>query len=255
MIRKKSILLLKSQKGDGSGDKYDSLLNSSGFEVRQVKTLVFDFKNIDILREELKNDDNYAGLILSSPRCVHAVYLASEDNKNILHNWKTKYNFVVGETTHKDASEKLNLECEGRESGNAVNLSKLILKKKSLYDKPFLFPHGNLKTDTLNLELGKEGVKMEGVLVYDTIANPNIEKELADATDNFTSISEYVVFFSPSGLRSSINYLRKIPLDLNDVKIIAIGPVTELAIREENYKVYGVSKQPTPEEVLKLILN
>lgn len=76
-----------------------------------------------------------------------------------------------------------------------------------------------MKTDTLNLELGKEGIQIEGVLVYDTIANSDILKEISNATDDLTIIPEYMVFFSPSGFHSSINHLRKILVDLNTVKV------------------------------------
>ncbi|KAJ8974765.1 hypothetical protein NQ317_008204 [Molorchus minor] len=224
MIKSKSILLLKSQKSSSSSDKYEDILTSNDFKVKQVKTLVFDFKNINVLKENLKRS-----LIFSSPRCVHAVHLAVKHDEDIIKSWQRKHNFVVGEATYKDALDKLNLECEGKESGNASNLSKKIIESiENFYlKKPFLFPHGNLKTDTLNLELGKEGVKIVGVLYFSAL----------------------------SGLRSSISYLRSVPVDLNDVKIIAIGPVTELAVKEENLKVYGVTKQPTPQEVFNVIAN
>lgn len=236
MIKRKSVLLLKSQSTENFADKYEDILTSNGFEVRQVKTLVFEFKNINTLKEKLVNGDAYEGIIFSSPRCVQAVLLAVENDKDIIATWCKKHNFVVGEATYAQALSKLDLECEGKESGNAVNLSKIILKskcrkhfkiyihiyfflEKSAYSKSFLFPHGNLKTDTLNLELGKEGIQIEGVLTYDTIANPHISKEVSYATDNLTSIPEYVVFFSPSGFRSSIDYLKKIPVDLDNVKV------------------------------------
>ncbi|XP_018579114.1 uroporphyrinogen-III synthase isoform X2 [Anoplophora glabripennis] len=219
MIKRKTVLLLKSQNTDASSDKYEDLLTTNGFEVKKVKTLVFDFKNIQVLKEKIINNEAYEGIIFSSPRCVQAVYLALQNDKNVIKAWREKYNFAVGEATYTEALNKLGLECDGKGSGNAVNLSKVILEKKSAYRKPFLFPHGNLKTDTLNLELGKEGIEIKGVLVYDTIANPSILKEISDVTDDLTSIPEYVVFFSPSGFHSSIDHLRKIPVDLNKVKL------------------------------------
>jgi uroporphyrinogen-III synthase len=90
---------------------------------------------------------------------------------------------------------------------------------KSEYVKPFLFPHGNLKTDILKVELSKENLTIEEVLVYDTLPNPSIERDLLECTDRFTTIPEFLVFFSPSGLHSSLEYLRKIPVDLNLVKV------------------------------------
>ncbi|KAG5891866.1 hypothetical protein JTB14_015885 [Gonioctena quinquepunctata] len=251
MIIKNSVLLLKSQTGENASDKYQELLNSNGYEVKQVKSLVFEFKNIEILREKLKNVKDYEGIIFSSPRCVKGVCMATIDEV-YLNSWRTKHNFAVGEATYKEALDNLGLECKGKESGNAVNLSKVILSDKSLFSKPFLFPHGNLKTDSLQRELNKDGLEMEGVLVYDTIPNPDIKKEIVECTDNFSNIPEYVVFFSPSGLHSSINYLRKIP-DFTNAKIIAIGPVTELALKEGNLTIFGVTKNPTPQDVLNIV--
>nr|CAI5848935.1 unnamed protein product [Callosobruchus analis] len=210
MILGKSVLLLKSQKSDGARDKYEDLLKSNDFQVWQVKTLVFDFKNIDLFKERLLNSEHYSGLAFSSPRCVEAVSLAIGGNKDIMNKWKLKLNYVVGEETYREALEKTGLDCRGREAGNAINLSRIILECKDKLQKPLLFPHGNLKTDTLQHELGKDGVVIEGVLVYDTIANADIEAEICNATNNFTNIQEFIVFFSPSGVRSSLQFLRNI---------------------------------------------
>lgn len=59
---------------------------------------------------------------------------------------------------------------------------------------------------------------MENVLVYETVANPDIEKEIAEVTDNYQNIPEYIVFFSPSGLTSSLNSLKKAQ-DFDTVKV------------------------------------
>ncbi|RZC42704.1 uroporphyrinogen-III synthase, partial [Asbolus verrucosus] len=248
---KNTVLLLKSERSEGTRDKYEDLLRSNSFEVIQVKTLSFQYKNIDILRQKLLNPENFSGIVLSSPRCVNATHQALNKEK-LRELWNAKANFTVGETTHEEALEKLGIECKGKETGNAKNLAQLIIKDSPNYSKPFLFPHGNLKTDTLKLELGKENLEVEGVLVYDTLPNPDIENDLSKATNEFTKIPEFVVFFSPSGFRNSIPYLRKIQ-DFDLMKIVAIGPVTELALQEEKLRVYSVAKSPTPEEVLKSV--
>ncbi|CAH1375909.1 unnamed protein product [Tenebrio molitor] len=252
-VIKNTILLFKSDKTDDTRDEYQNLLELNNFKVMMVKTLTFQYKNLDILREKLLNPDGFSGMILSSPRCVNAVSQALSKDK-LEELWNPKSNFTVGETTCKEAIAKLSIHCKGKWSGNAKNLSQLIIQNKSEYVKPFLFPHGNLKTDILKVELSKENLAIEEVLVYDTLPNPSIERDLLECTDRFTTIPEFLVFFSPSGLHSSLEYLRKIPVDLNLVKLIAIGPVTELAVIEQNLKVYGVAKSPTPEEVLKAIL-
>ncbi|ERL94413.1 uroporphyrinogen-III synthase [Dendroctonus ponderosae] len=254
MIRPKSVLLMKSQDSEDGPDKYEDILRANAFEVNRVKTLVFNFKNLQKLAEKLANRDEYSGVIFSSPRCVQAVQLSSEIS-NHLEQWKVKDNFVVGETTYKAALDKLTWNCTGGSAGNAKNLANDILKNKLKYSKPFLFPHGNLKSDTLNLELEKEGLQLDGVEVYETTPNPNIETDFANVTSQFHSIPEYIVFFSPSGFNSSIDLIGRVATDLNKLKFIALGPVTELAICDKNMLVYGTAKKPNPEELLKVILS
>lgn len=129
MINSNTVLLLKSQFSEDEPDKYELLLKSENFEVRQIKTLDFKFKNLDELRAKLKQSTEFSGLILSSPRCVQAVQMTNA-NSNCITEWKAKSNFVVGEATYKSALAKLGLDCLGKETGNAGNLSKMILDSK-----------------------------------------------------------------------------------------------------------------------------
>lgn len=91
---------------------------------------------------------------------------------------------------------------------------------KASYVKPFLYPHGNLKSDTLFEELKKEGVCLDGILIYKTVDNPDLDKEFLFATDNLSVLPEYVVFFSPSGVQSVLNYIKKVPVDWSLLKVI-----------------------------------
>ncbi|XP_045473579.1 uroporphyrinogen-III synthase-like [Harmonia axyridis] len=253
IIIEKSVMLLKTQKGLVETDQYKKLLESHGLEVKQVNTLIFKFYNLNELSAKLKNHDDYSGILLSSPRCVEAVY-SSLNEKQLDPSWRTKNNYTVGEATHLAALQRLGIDCRGKESGNAKNLSEIILKENLGTAKPFLFPHGNLKTDTLKIELGKSNIDIEGVLVYDTLANPNIEEDFRIATNDFTEFPEYVVFFSPSGVRSSIKLFRKVPEIEKTIKFIAIGPVTTAAMIEERIRVTDEAASPNPTEVLNLII-
>jgi uroporphyrinogen-III synthase len=94
-----------------------------------VKTLTFQYKNLDILRQKLLNPDGFSGIILSSPRCVNAVSQALSKDK-LEELWNPKSNFTVGETTCKEAIAKLSIQCKGKWSGNAKNLSQLIIQSK-----------------------------------------------------------------------------------------------------------------------------
>lgn len=130
MILRNSVLLLKSQKGDSQNDKYEILLLENGFSVTHCRTLIFEFKNVDQLGKYLKDESKYEGIIFSSPRCVQAIYLAVKDKQDMLNSWQSKHNFVVGEITYKDALDKLKLSCKGRETGNALKLSHVIVEGK-----------------------------------------------------------------------------------------------------------------------------
>lgn len=125
-VQKSTVLLLKSQKTGDTTDKYEVMLQEAGYKTCQVKTLDFKFINLELLYKELKNPEDYSGIILSSPRCVNACYLAL-NGETIDPKWKTKRSFVVGETTYETALEKLGLKCEGSGTGNAENLATKII--------------------------------------------------------------------------------------------------------------------------------
>lgn len=132
MVLKNFVLLLKSQKADNQNDKYEDCLAENGFSVKQCKTLIFNFRNLECLREKLSRPDEYEGIIFSSPRCVQAVHLAVKNKEeNFLEQWQLKDNFVVGETTHTEALKRLRLNCMGKETGNAANLSHFILQGRT----------------------------------------------------------------------------------------------------------------------------
>ncbi|CAG9862648.1 unnamed protein product [Phyllotreta striolata] len=249
MISKRKALLFKTQT-EQSSDKYEALLQSNQIDATTVNTLVFDFVNLDLLAKNLQNFEDYSGIIFSSPRCVNAVYLACKQFNCDLSLWRQKNNFAVGTKTAQDSLDKLRIECKGADSGSAVNLAKEIIKEKTNYRKPFLYPHGSLKTDTLTAELEKENICLDGILVYHTKENPNIEEEMKKSTQNFQNIPEFLVFFSPSGVQATLSYLSH----FTDSKVIAIGPTTETALKEKNIQVSGVAKQPTPQDVLDQIL-
>ncbi|XP_056634430.1 uroporphyrinogen-III synthase-like [Diorhabda sublineata] len=249
-----TVLLLKTQIKEQSVDKYEQLLVANGFAVKQVNTLVFQYKNLELLTKKLNCSDCYSGIIFSSPRCVQAVYLAYQNSQADISSWKLKKNFAVGAATSKEALEKLGLECKGQESGSAENLLNFILKENCSYKMPFLYPHGNLKRDTFSELKGTNEITVESVLAYDTINNPNILDEMREATDNFTLIPEYVIFFSPSGVHSTLEYLRKVE-NFTSSKLIPIGPTTELSMKEANLPVFGVAQHPSPQGVLDIILS
>lgn len=234
------VLLLKAEKSDESSDKYEVMLTEKGFTVKHLKTLEFAYKNLNELEERLENPQNYNGIIFTTPRSVRAVKEAIGD-ESLRAEWKEghKLNYVVGEATFKAALNELGLECKGQDSGNATNLAELILCGKiefiSVRDlliyiilnfldkdeitKPFLFPCGNLKTDTFIDRLSKQKIDMEALTVYDTIPSCSLDEDFCCITSNFMEVPEYFVYFSPSGVHNTVKYIEKLEKYLDLVKV------------------------------------
>ncbi|GJQ71557.1 hypothetical protein Trydic_g11265 [Trypoxylus dichotomus] len=187
----------------------------------------------------------------SIPRCVNAVKLAL-DNENLAIDWKLKLNYVVGETTYKTALKEFDLNCVGRDTGNADVLSEQILKDSEEHEMNFLYPHGNLKMDILKNKFEGTNLSLNEIMVYETVPNNHIQKEFQDATNNFTDLPEYIVFFSPSGIKAAENVLKELPTKL--IKMIAIGPTTEAAMIKSGLEVYGTAAKPTAQHVLDILL-
>ncbi|KAF5307393.1 hypothetical protein FQR65_LT18428 [Abscondita terminalis] len=113
----KSVLLLKSENNE---DKYDAALTDNGFLVKHIRTLEFRYINLEQLHSKIRSPDDYDGIIFTTPRSVKALKEALA-NDILDPKWSG-----------------LNLECRGKESGNAKNLSSVILngdKNKLLVQK------------------------------------------------------------------------------------------------------------------------
>lgn len=85
------------------------------------------------------------------------------------------------------------------------------------YNKPFLFPCGNLKKETLQQRLKEHNIEVEPITIYETKKNEHLAEEFSNLTNNFTNISEFVIFFSPSGVHFTAEIFK--PLPLNDMKV------------------------------------
>lgn len=245
------VLLLKAEKSEETEDKYEAMLTKAGFDVKHVRTLEFQFKNLEELKEKLFKPDSYSGIIFTTPRSVQATCKAL-NNENLNKRWMLKNNYVVGEATYQHALNDCDLNCKGKESGNAKKLADIIINDKNDITEPLLFPCGNLKTDTLTNELFEEGIDTDTVIVYETVPSRTLEHDFIDITSNYTDIPEYFVYFSPSGVEFTFNIIQKLSV-LDSIKFIAIGPTTEMALKSKSLKVNAVALKPTPHDLLDTI--
>lgn len=246
-IVKNCVLLLKADKSEDENDLFEVILTNAGFAVKRLKTLEFKNINLEQLSKKLNNFNNYSGIIFTTPRTVKAI--SGITNEHLNSEWKNKLNYAVGETTSKLALEELHLQCKGQESGNASNLAKVIINDKNNLLKSLLLPCGNLKTDTLINELNKASIPVDIITVYQTVINSTLENDFNILTKNYTEIPEYFVYFSPSGVNCTYDYIQRFNI-LADIQFIAIGPTTESALINKNLKVKSVAQKPTPQELL-----
>ncbi|KAL7037440.1 hypothetical protein ACKWTF_009219 [Chironomus riparius] len=244
------VVLIKSE-SDGP-DKFVEKLQKNSFNVTSISSIDFQFKNLDKLNDILKNhSDSYDGMIFTSPRAVHALKNAVEQNDStILNDWILKdFNYSVGEGTYTLVDMLLNMKTKGKEAGNALKLSSIIANDfKNRFDKrKLLFVCGNLKQDILERNLKDNAIDLDVIEVYETIQHPNL-----DSSINELKVVQFLVFFSPSSVNFSLPLISKHGIDISSIKIIAIGPSTEKCLSSNNIKCY-VCDKPSPESLINFI--
>ncbi|CAG2059826.1 unnamed protein product, partial [Timema podura] len=117
---------------DDTEDLYKKKLEEAGLSVKSVPVIDFEYFNLNELHQCLQNAENFAGLVFTSPRGVHAVKLCVKTVQNLSSKWQKLPTFVVGEGTAHVLQSQLGLEGQGREAGSATNLVEFISKKDHL---------------------------------------------------------------------------------------------------------------------------
>ena len=243
------VILFKSE-SEGP-DKFVQHLQQNNFEARFVNCLSFKFKNLEKLCDDKEKADDYQGLIFTSLRSIQAVQKAVESDPQRLSRWQGKSNYSVGESTSEAAKNILGLDSAGSGTGNAQALATLVVEKHSNQQtKPFLFPSGNLKQETLEKSLNENSIEVQNVEVYETVVHSELESSIKELK---TAKIDFLVFFSPSGVKFSLPFLLKHEVKLDGIKIIAIGPSTKKYLEENDLKCSQMCSKPTPESLLEVL--
>lgn len=220
------VLLLKDAKDDDSGqDPYIQELRLCGLEATLIPVLSFEFMSLPSLSEKLSHPEGFGGLIFTSPRAVEAVKLCLEkDNKteawekSLKDRWNAKSVYVVGSAT-ASLVNKIGLDAEGAGSGNAEKLAEYICSR----------------------------IPMESMHVYQTIPHPGIQGSLESYYEN-QGIPASITFFSPSGLKYSLEYIQALSGgSFDQIKFVAIGPSTTRAMAAKGLPVSCTAESPTPQ--------
>lgn len=246
------VLLLKDAKEDDCGqDPYIRELELYGLEATLIPVLSFEFLSLPSFSEKLSHPEGYGGLIFTSPRAVEAVELCLEkDNKtevwkhSLREKWNAKSVYVVGNAT-ASLVNKIGLDTEGANSGNAEKLAEYICSRESPA-LPLLFPCGTVKGEILPKMLKDRGIPMESITVYQKIPHPGIQVNL-NSYYSKQGVPASITFFSPSGLTYSLKHIQELSGDSIDrIKFAAIGPSTARALTAQGLRVSCMAESPTP---------
>lgn len=242
------VVLFKSE-SDGR-DKFAKLLGENDFDVRTIACVDFQFKDSELLREKLRDADRYEGIIFTSQRAVQSVHRAVAQREDLT-GWIGKSNYSVGESTSELARSLLGLATRGQQTGNAKELATFIVgSHKDEAAKPFLFPSGNLKLDILETDLKAEAIVVECVETYETVQHPELDESIESLK---AAKTDFLVYFSPSGIKFSLPVLLKHKINLSDLKIIALGPSTRKSLEDNGLRCHRVCQNPSPESLLEAL--
>ncbi|KAE8749080.1 hypothetical protein FOCC_FOCC004249 [Frankliniella occidentalis] len=237
-------------------DPYIDQFQKAGLDAEGLDVLSFQFINQHILREKVLHPENLGGFIFTSPRGVVSVAQCFEGDDIDSQAWSVLPSYVVGEGTAKVLWEKLALPSVGHESGSAVELADYICSvHKDKTSKPLLFPSAELKRNTLLDSLTNTGIAVDCVTAYKTVPHPQLSSLLKDKFERSFPKPDCLVFFSPSGVNATLIALQDISVNLEILKMVAIGPTTEAAIKEHGLSVFATAKKPSPAGLLEAINN
>lgn len=237
----KKVVLFKSVSED-----YEQVFRGK-YETIFVEPLQFEFVNLQELSEKLLRKD-YNALILTSPRAIEAVSKCWAPSK--LNIWNRKNVYTVGEASKQKIKLLLGLEAVGSDTGNAENLSSLIVKENSEEAK-FLFPCGNLRSETLPNTLSSRNITIDALTVYETKENENLRSNLLNLNDIVNP--SCLIFFSPSGCEYIYRQLQTFNNKLSVLPHFAIGNSTAHKIENLGVEIAGVAMKPQADSILECV--
>lgn len=251
---KTQILLLRGDAAsDSLNDAYGDLQSLPNVNVIQISVLTFVFINLEVLTKSLDNPSDYEGIVFTSPRAVEAVSLVKASFQESWSRWiEHKSVYVVGEATASKVHQLLGWQSRGEEAGNAANLAQIITKSEKPGTK-LLFPCGNLRRNELAEGLIEAKIDLHPVVCYQTQPRGDLHS-IIDESDTDHNL-DYVVFFSPSGVKAALPLLRKKwpHFDTKTTTKVALGPTTAECLREHGCQDPLIAAKPNAQSLMTLI--
>ncbi|XP_006815569.2 uroporphyrinogen-III synthase-like, partial [Saccoglossus kowalevskii] len=208
------VLLLRAPRVGPESDPYHQVFLNHGLEAASIPVLSFEFFALDDFYKTFKQPEKFTGIIFTSQRAVEATAMCMQQyaeagfQQELMQKWSGLPAYVVGSAT-KTSADSLGFTCYGEDCGNAEELANVICTEVKPASKPLLFPCGTLKRETIPVTLESKHINYSTVEVYRTIADPCLENAIQDYK-NEHGTPEFVVFFSPSGVRFATAALLKV---------------------------------------------
>ncbi|KAG6830141.1 hypothetical protein H0H92_002005 [Tricholoma furcatifolium] len=282
-----NVLLLRAP-SHGEEDRYETAFKESGYQPTSVPALETISTNLSALKDLIKNGPTakeLEGVVITSARSCEAwktavdelmtdpvSTMAGEDS------WNSTAFYVVGQATASALAEVRQTHGQtpytpeiicGETSGTGERLAQFIL---DLHVKPkrLLYLTGDKNRDTVPLMLGKAGIDLYSLKVYETRGSLTFEQDLIQGvTQSHKELHQWwIVHFSPSAAAFTTPILAKhldfssaspindrVSVSIPKARVAAIGSVTAAFLRDElRIYVHAAPLKSTPQDLVSAIL-
>jgi len=189
---------------------------------------------------------SYDGIIFTSANSVERFFLRVDDlDPEAMGILQSIPIYSVGEKTSLRLHDLGMRVALTPDTFTADDLVESILSA-DIAGKAFLFPKGDLATDTVPQKVRSFGGRVDEVVVYRNVMPDSNELTAIQESLNRREI-DVVTFFSPSSIR---NFLELVHLpENNNILVAVIGPTTAKAADEIGLKVDIIAERSTAESL------
>lgn len=239
---KKRVLLFKKQ---DTIDQYNDLLEKANYIPQFIPVLTHQSDNLEKIQHILQQGPTcYNALILTSQRSVQAIteahdQLATELTQAVKEEWNMLPIYIVGPHTASLLQQVPLFKDNSKEhwtvAPRAAELIGPLIQdfQGSQGSTKLLFLAGDKRRDLIPTELLEAHIEFEEIQSYVTCVHP----DLSDNLQKLSCAPDWVVYFSPSGLKFLLDtptYKSFLAASVKSksTKLAAIGPTTAEYIKE-----------------------
>jgi len=258
--RATAVVLLKGSPSDGAC-KYETCLHELGarvWHVPVIETVEASDGKAQLQQFAAKGLGKlFWGAVVTSPRAADVlVETLGAIGSDIVC-------FAVGSETASRVKALGGTLFGGEDAGSAADLLPIVQQEYTdrevdIAGRKLLFPAGNIRRDTIPKGLQAANIPFEEICVYRTEEIREVVLPEDFMCVNPLPLERFIVFFSPSGVRSFTSSTAKLGKLSDSVRFVAIGKTTEKALIESALALHSsqsplVSSSPSPTGVAAVI--